>query len=284
MAVVLALGSLRQEECTTVSLDYVRRPCWKINKTLLTWNKHLSKYWQTCTSELFPFVLCSYGSKCHVAGTYTLQASVHREGRPTWGIIGQPPRPWFLPGGVELAANPSSDLWRLCCPCGQQDRDWGAGLSHRHERTEWRKDQCWWGQKGIGEGRQGLRLATVLQAQLKFWLLLSSILLSRSCSCFSYPYPRAPQGPEAVWSTSGQKPGKLPRFCTSIIFCSCLPWGPHSWWGWGPWQEHEIQWRTCHHLNQNVYFACTWASFSGGSNTKASKVGFFRSGKRTWST
>lgn len=82
-------------------------------------------------------------------------------------------------------------------------------------------------------GKARARLATVIQTQLKSGFLPSSILLSGSCTCFCCPYPRAPQGQEAVRSTSSQKPGKLPRVCISFVFCPCLPWGPHSWLGWG---------------------------------------------------
>lgn len=187
---------------------------------------------------------------------HPLQASVHREGIPAWGIVGQPPRPWFLPGGVELTANPSSDLWRLCCPCGQQNWEWGAGLSHRHERTERWKDQCWWGQKGVGEGRQGPRLALVIQAQMTSLLLPSSILLSWGCSCVNYPYPRAPQGPETVWSAASQKPGKTARFCIRTLLRLSL--GPPSLAGLG---GTDIPWRTLHCLNQNVCCTFTCAFF-----------------------
>lgn len=133
-------------------------------------------------------------------------------------------------------------------------------------------------------GKARARLATVIQTQLKSGFLPSSILLSGSCTCFCCPYPRAPQGQEAVRSTSSQKPGKLPRVCISFVFCPCLPWGPHSWLGWG---EHGRTMKSNEELATifiRMYILHAPAPppffFPGGSNTKASKAGFFRSGKR----
>lgn len=100
-------------------------------------------------------------SKSQDNGTCTSQGFINRERCPKCCPVGQPYSPWFLPGGVELTANPRRDLWRLCSPHGQQNWGWRAGLHHCHERTEWREDQCWWEHNRMGQGGSGLQQAAL---------------------------------------------------------------------------------------------------------------------------
>lgn len=135
---------------------------------MFSWKKKCQS-WEIFKSELLFFlILVLKGLNLRINGTCTSRAFIKKEHHPEWWMVGQLYSPWFLPGRVELSANPSHDLWRLCRSCGQQNWEWGAGLPHCHERTERREDQCWWEHEGIEQGGQRAGAgSTVLPAQLK---------------------------------------------------------------------------------------------------------------------
>lgn len=158
-----------------------------------------------------------------------------------WGGTHSQPEQWSLKTVLSLWP---TELGARGRAFSSPWKDWTAegSMLVRPERS--------WGRKARAEA------STVVQAQMMSLLLPSSILLSWGCSCFNYPYPRAPQGPEAVWSTSSQKPGKTARFCIHTLLRSSL--GP-------PFLAElggiDIPWRTLHSLNQNVCCTFTCAFF-----------------------